>query len=346
MPFLTVGPHDNPVDLYYTVHQPAEGVAARSNVLCVMGFLMEGHNWDQQVEYLTGQGHCVAVYDNRGVGRSDHPSGRYTTRMMAEDAISMLKHLLWAPHSTHLLGISMGGMISLELIASLAEGRFSDAFPDIRDRRVLSVSLMVTQAAGAVKTMMGLPPITKAGAAMISPFVSASERAEAAGTVAFRPSWFYGKAKDKNGVVQVDENGKPRRNFQVMVERSNMHEQAKVDDGFMGPSYSVAGIFGQIMAISTHHVSRERLARVALLEAPMLIVSVSHDNLVRPRNQYILAKGPLAPAVYEHLHLKDAGHAVTIESVHEVNDAIGRVTAEAEANALLTPPSVVLAARL
>jgi hypothetical protein len=59
MPYLTVGPHDKPVDLFYTLHAPAEGVPTRSNVLCIMGFLMEGHNWNTQVEYLTGQGHNV-----------------------------------------------------------------------------------------------------------------------------------------------------------------------------------------------------------------------------------------------------------------------------------------------
>jgi pimeloyl-ACP methyl ester carboxylesterase len=240
----------------------------------------------------------------------------------------------------------MGGMITLELIASLAEGRFSEAFPDVRDRRFLSISLMVTQAAGVLKTVMGLPPITKTGITMISPLVSANERIKAAAEVAFRPSWFYGEAKDKDGVVKLDANGRPRRNVEVLAERSSNAEKAKVDEGFTGPSISLSGVVGQIMAITTHHVSRERLKKVALLEAPMLIVSCSHDNLVRPRNQYILAKGPLAPVVFEHLHLEDAGHAVIIEKVHEVNDAIGRIIVEAEANAQLQTPSTVTMARL
>jgi pimeloyl-ACP methyl ester carboxylesterase len=237
----------------------------------------------------------------------------------------------------------MGGMISLELIASLAEGRFAEAFPDTRDRRVLSVSLMVTQAAGALKTLMGLPPITKQGITLISPLASARQRERAGVSIAFRPSWFYGQARDKFGALLLNEEGKPMSNASVMAARSNLAEKAKQEAGFTGQSMSWAGVLGQLTAVTTHHVSRERLARVAQLDTPVLVVSCTHDNLVRPRNQYVLAKGPLAPVVFEHLHLEDTAHVVIYEREHEVNAAISRVINEAETNAKLTPSGVSMA---
>lgn len=38
---------------------------------------------------------------------------RYTTTMMAEDAVTLIRHLGW--HSVHLVGFSLGGMIATEL---------------------------------------------------------------------------------------------------------------------------------------------------------------------------------------------------------------------------------------
>jgi pimeloyl-ACP methyl ester carboxylesterase len=53
-------------------------------------------------------------YDNCGCGRSSSPlTFEYSTVQMAKDALELIDHLCWS--QCHVVGISMGGMIALEL---------------------------------------------------------------------------------------------------------------------------------------------------------------------------------------------------------------------------------------
>lgn len=57
------------------------------------------------------------MFDNRGMGESDKPLLRYTTSEMAKDVVEVLDHIGWTQErSVHVVGISMGGMISQELV--------------------------------------------------------------------------------------------------------------------------------------------------------------------------------------------------------------------------------------
>jgi len=118
------------VKLYYELFGEGE-----QKILFVMGLGAAGYAWLPNIEWLT-QNHPEyqsCIFDNRGIGKSDVPSGRYTTTMLAKDALDLVDSLGW--HKFHVVGISMGGMISQEL-SLLAKDR------------ILSLSLGVTHSGG------------------------------------------------------------------------------------------------------------------------------------------------------------------------------------------------------
>ena len=55
----------------------------------------------------------VVAFDNRGVGKSDMPSGPYSMRLLAEDVIGLMDRLQIT--AANVLGLSMGGMIAQEV---------------------------------------------------------------------------------------------------------------------------------------------------------------------------------------------------------------------------------------
>lgn len=80
-------------------------------ILLIMGLGWASYMWHRTRQVLAEK-YRVITFDNRGVGRSDVPPGPYPIATMAADAAAVLD----AAHvkSTHLYGISMGGMISQE----------------------------------------------------------------------------------------------------------------------------------------------------------------------------------------------------------------------------------------
>lgn len=79
--------------------------------------------WQRQTKHF---GHDQAskysslVLDNRGMGRSDKPTSRYSTSEMAKDTLELVDHLGWtAKRQLHVIGVSMGGMIAQELVNDL-----------------------------------------------------------------------------------------------------------------------------------------------------------------------------------------------------------------------------------
>jgi pimeloyl-ACP methyl ester carboxylesterase len=76
-----------------------------------MGLNISLQSWDYQYGYFSKQKEFSAlVFDNRGVGWTDSPKGRYTTSEMAKDVLDLILHVGW-DDKVHVVGISMGGMV-------------------------------------------------------------------------------------------------------------------------------------------------------------------------------------------------------------------------------------------
>ena len=81
-------------------------------IVLINGLADDLTTWYGQMEDLLGAGYRVLRFDNRGIGKSSRPKGLYTTAMMAADAKALVDHLKL--RDFHLVGVSMGGMISQE----------------------------------------------------------------------------------------------------------------------------------------------------------------------------------------------------------------------------------------
>lgn len=101
-------------------------------VLLLMGFGMRGSLWGPQINGLR-DGHQLAWMDNRGIGKSACPTRTWTMADMARDSLEVVDALGW--DRFHLVGVSMGGMVSQEVALHSPE-------------RILSLSLLATHEGG------------------------------------------------------------------------------------------------------------------------------------------------------------------------------------------------------
>jgi len=97
----------NDIELYYEVTGTGEPL------LLIHGHGSSTQDWALQVEYFA-QRYQVIAFDVRGCGRSAKPRGPYSMRLFAEDTAALIQKLKVAP--VHVMGVSMGGMIALELV--------------------------------------------------------------------------------------------------------------------------------------------------------------------------------------------------------------------------------------
>ena len=63
--------------------------------------------------------YLVITFDNRGVGKTDKPSGAYSMKMMADDTVGLMNHL--GIKKAHILGISSGGLVAQALAINYPE---------------------------------------------------------------------------------------------------------------------------------------------------------------------------------------------------------------------------------
>jgi 3-oxoadipate enol-lactonase len=91
------------------LHYRLVGRATAPPVLMIQGLATDMTGWTLQRVAFAHRFRTVAM-DNRGVGRSGKPFGRYSLEQMAADALAVLDHA--GIDSAHVMGASMGGAIA------------------------------------------------------------------------------------------------------------------------------------------------------------------------------------------------------------------------------------------
>jgi pimeloyl-ACP methyl ester carboxylesterase len=99
----------NGIDINYQID--GEG-APNGTIVLINGLADDLLSWGFQMPALLDAGYRVLRFDNRGIGQSDRPAGPYSSRMLADDTKALLDKL--GISGFHLMGVSMGGMISQE----------------------------------------------------------------------------------------------------------------------------------------------------------------------------------------------------------------------------------------
>ncbi|APC15429.1 3-oxoadipate enol-lactonase [Pseudomonas frederiksbergensis] len=81
-------------------------------LLLVHGLGSSTLDWEKQIPELSTR-YRVIIPDVRGHGRSDKPRERYSIASFSADLVALIEYLNLGP--THLVGLSMGGMIGFQL---------------------------------------------------------------------------------------------------------------------------------------------------------------------------------------------------------------------------------------
>lgn len=89
------------------------GERGKLPVIFVHGFPYDHYMWDNQVEFLKSDYHCI-TYDVRGLGESEAGDGQYTIEMFADDLFGIIEEL--KIDKPVICGLSMGGYIAFRAV--------------------------------------------------------------------------------------------------------------------------------------------------------------------------------------------------------------------------------------
>ena len=108
MPTVTV----DGLKMYYELS------GAGSPLVLVAGLGLDVSEYGQLIDVLATR-YRVLAFDNRGAGRTDKPDEPYSVRQMAADTAGLMKAL--GIERAHVVGMSLGGRIALELAFEFPE---------------------------------------------------------------------------------------------------------------------------------------------------------------------------------------------------------------------------------
>lgn len=298
----TQGSHE----IYYEVH----GNGPRKAML-IMGLGNTSLAYTAQIQHfvpdLDGDNesssgrYSICVFDNRGVGNSDCPRGPWRTSELAEDAVVLLDHLGWKEdRSIDLVGVSLGGMIAMELATRIPE-------------RLSSLTLCVTTPGHGL--LGNMPPMLGLKTSLYLAVTSRKDkRMKAIVDMCFPPAWLDAPAdgcKIRNPYAVTN-----RQHVGLLFAWRIRSERAMTQ---------VANLL-QTGAVLTHRVTRDRLAALDAQIPKICILTGDYDCLVDPRNSFELHQ---AMPSSELIVWEETGHAINIQRPTMFNELLERVWGEA-----------------
>ncbi|KAI8097348.1 Alpha/Beta hydrolase protein [Halteromyces radiatus] len=253
-----------------------------------MGLSAPCQAWDFQTKFLaaTGKYTCI-LFDNRGNGHSDSPIGLYTTSQLADDALDLLDVFEWKT-KVHLVGISMGGMICLEMV-------------DKQVNRFSSLTLTSTSARRFLPTWTAVSTFTKIALLYREP----RDQINAVMGLVYPSAWL-------DQVPSDPAHHQYETNRDMAISTFIRH---------MGQSrlQPLHGNLAQVSACLRHHFSDARLIKLQQSGLPILVVTGTHDNLVPPASSFHLNR-ILKPRRFHVFH--GSGHDIPEEQTSRYNQIL------------------------
>ncbi|KAF9413456.1 hypothetical protein BGZ94_000726 [Podila epigama] len=238
-----------PVRLYYE----KTGTGPKK-LLLIMGLYTPGSAWEPVVEHFAKRPEYTTVFfDNRGVGFSDAPKGLYSTSQMAQDTLELLNALDWT-EDVHVAGVSMGGMIALELV--------------LADRKRFSSLILTSTNAGRSPPQL----VTISFLSRVVLIRDPAARLKLIAETLYPASWLESPAPKDSSFAT---------NREYITD--NLRRRFKNT-----PLQPLHANIAQSYAALVHHVSPQRLAQIKASGLPILVLTGTFDNFVRPSGSYHL----------------------------------------------------------
>uniref|UniRef100_A0A7S3LMD7 AB hydrolase-1 domain-containing protein n=1 Tax=Aplanochytrium stocchinoi TaxID=215587 RepID=A0A7S3LMD7_9STRA len=272
---------------------------APHKLIFTMGLGGDHEQWEPQSRFFIEHDDCqVLVYDNRGVGFSDPVTGRWTTKSMAKDALCLLNNLGWH-NDVHIIGLSMGGMISQEL-----------ALLDLK--RFKSLTLISTISGGIESLGLFVWNIPTGIKTLASTFGTTNPRQQLKnGLKLLYPEEFL------NQITVHEETGEEETYFRKL-KRALIQRGVRTRDAGMPPT-PISSVVKQAFAVMTHRISNENMRKMSRhFRDAALVITGDSDILVHPQNSATLRSGLRAKL----LILPLGGHGANEQFPEKVNEKI------------------------
>jgi pimeloyl-ACP methyl ester carboxylesterase len=297
-----------PIDIAYEIH----GNGPQKLVL-IMGLAGLMTSWQRQTYYF---GHkfrdqySVMILDNRGMGESSKPLGRFTTREMALDIVDVLDHVGWTEsRQINLVGISMGGMIAQEVACAIPS-------------RLQSLSLLCTSA--CVENTKSMYNTVQDVIGFFTPKTETRAISDTAHQI-FPKEWLEAPDEAQLPLPQETPTCGPAPGtqdglygrFDSNFQRFQAQEVVKRH----GDGFTKKGLLCQLAAVASHRKTPEQLTAMAdvLGRERILVMHGTADVLITTPNGEKLIK-VLQPGM--GLILEGMGHAPIMERAAWLNELL------------------------